>query len=137
MTQEDMQLLLTDLCARLTYGVKGLALGGKIDSIKTLSPTEYPWVKTSSGLSCHLGNGQFKPYLRPMSSMTDEEREELRQEQIKDEQLFVDCIKNHPEMRGLIIPHFAADWCDKNMFDYRGLIEKGLAIEAPEGMYLN
>ena len=31
-------------------------------------------------------------------------------------------------MRGLIIPHFAADWCDKNMFDYRGLIIKGLAI---------
>jgi hypothetical protein len=77
----------------------------------------------------------YRPYLRPMSSMTEEEKEELRQEQIKDEQLFADCIKNHPEMRGLIIPHFAADWCNKNMFDYRGLIEEGLALEAPEEMY--
>lgn len=76
-----------------------------------------------------------KPYLRPMSSMTEEEREELRQEQIKDEQLFADCIKNHPEMRGLIIPHFASEWCDKNMFDHRGL--KGLANEAPKCMYNN
>lgn len=35
-------------------------------------------------------------------------------------------------MRGKVIPHFAADWCDKNMFDYRGLIPKDLALSAEE-----
>ena len=126
MTQDDKQLLLVDLCARLPYDVICSTVFGNsivlyIDIYEgTIYISNNEWVD------------DFKPYLRSMSSMTEEEKEELRQEQIKDEQLFADCIKNHPEMRGLIIPHFAADWCDKNMFDYRGLIPKGLAIPVTE-----
>ena len=127
MTKEDRQLLLVDLCSRLPYGVKGLALGGKIDSIKTLSPTEYPWVKTSSGLSCHLGNGQFKPYLRPMSSMTEDERNEIR------DYVIIDEYKRIISDNEGIIKYI--NWLNRKMFDYRGLIEKGLAIKAPEDMY--
>lgn len=136
MTQNDKQLLLIDLCARLPFMPK-IKINYQQQGIRG----------TDEGrVSCDfiekiindLRNGvitDMQIYLRPMSNMTKEEKEELRQEQIKDEQLFTDCIKNHPEMRGLIIPHFAADWCDKNMFDYRGLIKKGLAIETPKGMY--
>lgn len=74
MIKEEKQLLLKDLCVRLPYGVKGLALGGRIDTISVFVSGEYPWVKTTTGLVCHLDTGQFKPYLRPMSSMTEEER---------------------------------------------------------------
>ena len=139
MTQEDKQLLLTDLCARLSYDVKCHFKYGSAEDDITLSCIdnnvarfEYGWC---GRFHVSIDTDYIKPYLRPMSSMTEEEREELRQEHIKDEQLFADCIKNHPEMRGLIIPHFAADWCNKKMFDYRCLITKGLALEAPKGMY--
>ncbi len=139
MTQEEKHLLLADLCARLPYRViiqeYNEEYGYADNALNTIgigyfsiheACIEGTWIN-------HIEN--VRPYLRPMFSMTVEEREELRQEQIKDEQLFTNCIKNHPEMRGLIIPHFAADWCDKNMFDYRGLIERGLAIEVPKDMY--
>ena len=83
----------------------------------------------------------IKPYLLPMSSMTEEEKEELKQEHIKDEKLYAECLtkaaNGDDSMRGKVIPHFAADWCNKNHFDYRGLIPIGLALEAPEGMYKN
>ena len=133
MTQEDKQLVLIDLCGRLPYGVHLFTSSKCHIRLLTISNDidydEQFWI---NGL---YDVDEVKPYLRLMSSMTEEEKEELRQEQIKDEQLFADCIKNHPEMRGLIIPHFAADWCDKNMFDYRGLIPKGIALVALEGMY--
>lgn len=133
MKEEEKELLLKDLCARLPY----------IPIIKieehdwnTLHIDAYDTPFKSYYLEPFIiGEIEIKPYLRPMSSMTDEEKEELRQEQIKDERLFIDVVINHPEMRGKVIPHFAADWCNKNHFDYRNLIPKGLALEAPEGMY--
>lgn len=127
MTQEDKELLLKDLCARLGYGV----ICQMEDKFIINDSPFYDYTLLERHVDLFRNHKDFyiKPYLRPMSSMTEEEKEELRQEQIKDEQLFADFIKNHPEMRGLIIPHLAVDWCDKNMFDYRRLIPKGLAIE--------
>ena len=138
MTQEDKELLLKDLCSRLLYGVICKCYHTEFDewdgkpfiaeyndTLQNIDVNDF--FLLVGGFSYEID--EIKPYLRPLSSMTEEEREELRQEQIKDEQLFTDCIKNHPEMRGLIIPHFASEWCDKNMFDHRGLIPKGLAIE--------
>jgi hypothetical protein len=73
-------------------------------------------------LSYVLNSADFKPYLRPLSSITDEEKKEF----IK----FRWTTQNgEPRMY---------EWCDyanAHHFDYRGLIEKGLALEAPEGMY--
>ena len=129
MTQEEKQLLLKDLCARLPYGVKGQALGGRDDTISVLVPGEYPWVKTDTGLVCHLGTGQFKPYLRPMSSMTEEEKKELNDVTVINYNEFEGCSTLFDE-KGF-------DWLNSHHFDYRGLIEKGLALEAPEGMYKN
>jgi hypothetical protein len=74
-----------------------------------------------------------------MSSMTEEEKEDLKQEHIKDEKIYAECIikaaNGDSSMRGKAIPHFAADWCNKNHFDFRGLIPMGLALEVLEGMY--
>lgn len=108
MCTEDKQLLLKDLCARLPYGIK---VTNGIYTIK-LTPC--------SDTSIIIKNEHILPYLRPMSSMTKEERH------IFDKMT-----------RGYTIHQQAAlfDWLNEHHFDYRGLIEKGLALVAPEGMY--
>ena len=117
MTQEEKQLLFKDLCARLPYGVivhrySDNCYSDKCDiSIDNVDDFVY-FLEYSEG-------EEFKPYLRPMSSMTEEER-------IKYESLY-DCIDE-----GLIK---VFDWLNAHHFDYRSLIEKGLALEAPDGMY--
>ena len=124
MTQEEKELLLKDLCARLCYGVKfGIGLGklGKYDLVE---------INTKKG-KVLFGHGLYtdletcKPYLRPMSSMTDEER--------KEERLLWDIVtKTRNDLHYLY-----TDFLLSHHFDYRGLIEKGLALEAPEDMYNN
>ena len=126
MTQEEKRLLIKDLCARLPYGVKTSNGHGILE----LSPrTDVIYI---------VDNGHI-PYLRTLSSMTEEEEKELRQEHVKDEKLYAECLtkaaNGDNSMRGKVILHFASDWCNKNHFDYRGLIPLGLALEAPEGMY--
>lgn len=72
----------------------------------------------------------IKPYLRPMSSMTDEERGEFRN--------FGGVMSYSPQHDTWTISAFspeAYDWLNKNMFDYRGLIPMGLALEATKNMY--
>ena len=134
MTQEEKDLLLKDLCARLPY-----------QPMCEFTDTEDDFCTATAALGYSLrdfiaGKVLIKPILRPMSSMTEEEKENLKQEHIKDEKLYVECItkaKNGDNsMRGKVVLHFAADWCNKNHFDYRGLIPKGLALEAKEGMYI-
>lgn len=72
----------------------------------------------------------FKPYLRPLSSMNDKEQKEFAQ---------FHCVKLCPIIvdRCLTIANESKmiDWLNSHYFDYRGLIEKGLALEASEGMY--
>ncbi len=128
MTQEEKQLLLKDLCGRLPYGVK---FQGEDSNVYTLDAANY--------FALQVEDVVFKPYLRPMSSMTEEEKKDLKKEHLKDEKLYAECLTNaangDSSMRGKVIPHFAADWCNKNHFDYRGLIPMGLALESPGGMY--
>ena len=123
MTQEDKQLLLKDLCVRLPYGVKLKSKNGEV--VTLVNPP------TSIQDDCW----NFKPYLRPMSSMTAEEEYEYHQ--CKNIDYLEICEMEHTEMlktTALCFSH-AIDWLNAHHFDYRGLIEKGLAIEAPEGMY--
>ena len=139
MTQEEKQLLLKDLCARLPYGVKIIDepahCSGELFLISTTDMVEYE-TETDTGVQTIYN---IKPYLRPMSSMTEEEKEDLKKEHLKDEKLYAECLTNaangDSSMRGKVIPHFAADWCNRYGFDYRGLIPMGLALESPEGMY--
>jgi hypothetical protein len=69
---------------------------------------------------------QIKPYLRPMSSMTEEEYENFRE-----------TFKWFEQFDKLIFEwtYKSYDWLNKHHFDYRGLIPKGLALEALENMY--
>ena len=135
MAQKEKELLLIDLYARLPYGVmvEITSDGGMVEASYDM--------RLDAGLLADLLHSEdcFKPYLRPMSYMTEEEKEELKHEHVKDEKLYAECLtkasNGDNSMRGKVILHFAADWCNKNHFDYRGLIEKGLALEAPEGMY--
>ncbi len=126
MTQEEKERLLMDLCARLGYNVKvkleskprkiigivgdNIIVNGVIDGKKVLN--EY-----------NIDEFDIKPYLRLMSSMTEEEDTRRC--------AFLDDIEGGIEDA---IPNYI-DWLNSHHFDYRGLIEKGIALEAPEGMY--
>ena len=71
---------------------------------------------------------EFKPYYRAMSSMTEEEKNEYLN-------TFKKSIIGTDEEDGRVWTVDSIDYLNKKMFDYRGLIPKGLALEAPEGMY--
>ena len=128
MTQEDKELLLKDLCSRLPYGVicnDNRHGSGRVTNID-ITPDD---IEQKNGKvvvyyfdfdECgELKN--CKPYLRPLSSMTEEEFDKYEE------------LEWSGDFEHLSLP--LLDWLNKNMFDYRGLIEKGLALEAPEGMY--
>ena len=145
MTQEDKQLLLRDLCARLAYDVKGRVYAettkGEYDINGDMIFFDSPFDVTLDDINTSteeihvvaIGNedtvdfiedqqingqlytvDEFKPYLRPMSSMTEEERKELS------------YYENSVQITDFYYSHH---------IDSRFMIEKGLAIEAKEGMY--
>ena len=143
MTQEEKDIIYEDACCRLPYcpyAACTLEGGSTTVRVQITGVDElaeyYGYISDTWG---RIPNFDIKLYLRSFSSMTEEEKEELRQEHLKDEKLYAECIKRSGQgdnsMRGKVIPHFAADWCNAHHFDYRGLIEKGLAIEAPNDMY--
>ena len=111
MNEQDRKLLLADLCARLPYKVIIKSIGeNKIIGLWDLR---------------NIDNLPL-PYLRPMSSMTDEEYKEFKDTW--------EYLKHQPDVCVLSVASY--DWLNAHHFDYRGLIEKGLALEAPEGMYV-
>ena len=141
MTQEDKKLLLTDLCARLPYGVKihieTLEYGELIGTLDAVYPTEERVIvdeldKAIAPINVRCGGfkieeNKVKPYLRPMSSMTKEEKNEFCK---------IEGRLNFPcKYIKLTFSVDELDWLNAHHFDYRGLIEKGLAFEAPKEMY--
>lgn len=145
MTQEEKQLLLIDLCARLPYKVMGHATWTYLETDKEVKYAEKDRPIEVNDL---YAIWDFKPYLRPLSSMTEEERKELSKlcnfitfchdyddfghlgiEILTDlydkDDYYID---NNIDIR-------AIDWLNQHHFDYRKLIEKGLALEAPKEMY--
>ena len=117
MKQEDKELLLKDLCARLPYGVK---VNEDIQGDFTLIGLTKERVFTTCEVEgCHndFPIELIKPYLFPMSSMTEEQEDEFQSLNGWNK-----CIFPQTEE--------AFDWLNKNHFDYRGLIEKGLALYA-------
>ena len=125
MTQGDKDLLLRDLCGRLPYGVKV-----KTNNIHILR------------LGTHTRVGEYvtdvtepcKPYLFPLSSMTEEQKEEYNQSRLKDlhmlNSVLTERISDGNNFDSIVVAYNEIDWLNKNHFDYRGLIEKGLAIDA-------
>ena len=152
MTQEDKKLLLKDLSARLPsgticediYGNSGLLL----NLVPELNSVDLKISELGSTWTTDIDN--IKPYLRPMSSMTEEEVQEIRDrlnsisigrtitkenfEKCCDFLWFTkmspfECVSE--KMMDVVI-----DYLDENMFDHRGLIEKGLAIKAQKMLYI-
>ena len=138
MTPEEQELIFKDLSQRLRYNVKC----NVYDRIGTLvGLNDY-------GAEIDYGNGEDTtceiqyclPYLRPMSSMTKEELFEVQNIIGKGVEVNIDFISivdssikafSYLELQALF------DWLNKNMFDYLGLIGKGLAVKAPRDMYKN
>ncbi len=113
MTQEDKNLLLKDLCARLPYGFTIYRLSDNVN-IKISDIDDFAHFLE------YLKGEDFKPYLRPISSMTMEEERE-----------YISVARG----MGLDNPSVLIDWLIAHHLDFRGLIEKGLAIEAKPEMY--
>ena len=132
--EEFKLLLLKDLYARLPYGT--------IIQVKEWATVDTE-LKFGHIERLQYGEIELKPYLRPMSSMTEEEKEELSHLLPKDWSVEIDKLNNfYFDMCPSIFMEIDVflniiDWLNAHHFDYRGLIEKGLAIKAPEGMYNN
>lgn len=122
MTQEDKDLLFKDLSTRLPYHVKvkvwledGTTEEGSLD-------LEHNYADVLQDAFYYNVIKDIKPYLRSMSSMTEEEKEEYHKLCDSYYGVYFYSVKS-------------IDWLNKKMFDYRGLIPMGLALEAHEGMY--
>lgn len=160
MKQEYRDLLLKELCTRLAYGVKvnapfttnknENAKGYKINSINfrviEWTPTLFGEKKQRNGIiietfiekyneycamDLELNNDieKVKLYLFPLSSMTEEQKEEVEDKLIFPNNSnggWIEILNNDKYN----IPFWFIDFCNKNHLDYRGLIEKGLAIDA-------
>lgn len=131
MTQ-DKELLLKDISARLPYGVKCVVTKsrteegqkGDVGEIVCVCLEGVDCIDTSNFFS-EFGN--FKPYLFPLSSMSEEQKTELMELMYKADTPFGAIFSEN-------IDYF--DWLNKHHFDYRGLIEKGLALDATgKGIY--
>ena len=132
MEQEDKELLLKDLCARLPYGVKCINIRWPRDGHVKISNIDTNSQKVQIFEDwCDIND--CKPYLRPMSSMTEDERK-----YIEDKCAFT-TIGPIGGKFCLAMPVVATEWLtdfyNSHYLDWRGLIQMGLALEASEGMY--
>ena len=136
MTQENKGLLLKDLCARLPYGVK-IELTWWVMGEGTCINTALEPDHIEQLLNDEDGDTEIKPYLRPMSSMTEEEFNKLKEYSgLKYDQLDLASFQNGTYKcldfylsevpSGAVIRVF--DWLNRYHFDYRDLIPMDLAI---------
>ena len=141
MTPEDKELLFKDLCERLPYHVRvkvWLKNGTIEDGFLDL---EHNYADVLRDAFYYNKIKDIKPCLRPLSSMTEEEFENLKEYSgLKYEQLDLASYQNGTykclDFYLSEVPSYVVilvfDWLNKHHFDYRGLIEKGLAIEVNE-----
>ena len=124
MTQEEEKnLLLKDLCTRLPYGVRYRHFTWNDEYGETYIAAQIYSINTDGYVkNCHDDETVYidnvRPYLFPLSSMTEEQKKEY--------QYITERWMNDPAYS----ISDSIDWLNKNHFDYRGLIEKGLAIDA-------
>lgn len=120
----DPELLTKDTCARIPYDLK-VNYADKVYDVLGYTNNKLiivlPFMSNLEGHPIET----CKPYLRPMSSMTEEE---------KDYYDSITYTEDETHFKGVWC-NTVVDWLNAHHFDYRGLIEKGLAIEASEGMY--
>ena len=125
MTQEDKQLLLKDLCARLPYVTQIHITSDECDD--GFQSGEFDNTLRYHHIEAFVCDRiEIKPYLRPMSNMTEDEKLEIKSYLCSIEGQLIGDNGRH-------IWYF--DYLKEHHFDFRKLIEKGLALEAREGMY--
>ena len=144
MTQEEKQLLLKDLCCRSPYDVM-VDYESHIYILNEVDPAckdiDYITVRIQDveRLMCAKSTmiEDIKPYLRPMSSMTEEEKREIYDWLVENDVDWFDFSKLRLDeiLISFDSSWLLVNWLNERHFDYHGLIEKGLAIEASEGMY--
>ena len=124
LNNQEKDLLLKDLCSRLPYGVK-ISVNDKIESLQGINILDNA-VEYGSFLSCDIE--EVKPYLLPLSSMTEEQ---LYNNPVGFSQMLI--IKADRDWENITINrrgyYKLVDWFNKNYFDFRGLISMGLAID--------
>ena len=123
MTQKEKNLLLKDLCSRLPYGVRYRHFTWNDEYGETYIAAQIYSINTDGYVkNCHDDETVYidnvRPYLFPLSSMTEEQKKEY---QYITERWMYDPAYSISD---------SIDWLNKHHFDYRGLIEKGLAIDA-------
>lgn len=136
MTQSDKDLLLKDLCSRLPYGVKGekytIRMDGEFVPLIDVEIITAEDIITLNGCPGYM----TKPYLFPLSSMSEDQKYEFYLRFIAKDcdfdyfKFYLDNGKWHKLITSLLAVEEIIDWFNKNHIDYRGLIEKGLAIDA-------
>ena len=176
MTQEEKDLVVKDLCARVPFHVKvSIDFEGYLEVLPDDENLQYPYRKNLKfildydnktiediskephilyaypcterfamlrGYTYELDYGVpvefIKPYLRPISSITEEEERELNGllPEVYDFTFRMEELLELIQMQKEIPFHYI-DWFNSHHFDYRGLIPMGLALEAPEDMYKN
>lgn len=160
MKEKNKELLLKDLSARAPYGVKVSLQTGKreltgvLDAVypsdervivDNLSEAIAPIDVRVGGFLVERDN--VKPYLRQLSDLTEKEKKEYSMFIPKTETYKQQTCLDSDSMCGSVIGRFPCvylslfdkfvDWLLKHHIDFRGLIAKGLALKAPEGMYKN
>ena len=134
MTQEDKDLLLKDLCARLPYGVKVQSYNDRydIETIETLQEIDSGgYIST---FECETLKYIAKPYLFPLSSMTKEQKKELENLGWNFDNFEIhnvkECLGTYREFVTHSDCFILIDWCYKNHIDINNLIPKKIAIDA-------
>lgn len=126
MTQQEKQLLTIEICTRLPYGVTVKCLIDDEDFIEEegseFDICGYDGIDFINENALELRVDVIRPYLRSLSSMTEEERKYYN--------ALVQSVRD-----GETYEYEVVDWLNENDFDYRGLIEKDLAFEMPKSMY--
>lgn len=140
MTEEEKKILLSDICARIPYGLILRQYSDNYMNDYGIT-TDVPLIDILQ--SVLRGFLTIRPYLRPLSSMTDEEFKKLiiYTELQYDQLVLKDWDNGCKTLEFYLseIPHYCVnkvfDWLNRHHFDHRGLIEQGLALEAPKNMY--
>jgi hypothetical protein len=150
--KKDLDLLVKELCARLPYGVKFCQTDVSTTTLKSIGfgrfgliPINLFYKKPEFYLVNEFGRLEYKPYLRPISTMTEEEMDMLFDIlKIDKDGNDEDWIKINDDTgikfffpTGKWIENVAEayDYLYSIHIDFRGLIHKGLALEAPAEMY--
>jgi hypothetical protein len=120
MTQEEKDILIKDLSARLPYGVMLKTDNVFPQKLEGITFDKDTFLISVSDGAFTLDWMTFRPYLYPLSSMTEEQKKEYAHILVMSSNL------DYSQLLGITVE----DWFNKNHFDYRGLIPKNLGIDA-------